>query len=231
MRFMKCVAALFQADIHFREIHFFMWFFEFQKIDLPSTKKIQKNDRSHEKSSFFEFPLHVLERIIFWKSKNHKWGITFSGNAVLHLCFSIWLSRNRSSPNRAKKPPFFPVVEGFKIVRSRGIKQSNNYSNPFCSIFIFFIVVLKIYIGMDHFYYRKYLCMSCVNCETFKTDPFTEKSNVCKKRKQSLGKGCFQGEKNERLKRLVIWTFLIWKWLKLDCLLPLDLTIWILPLL
>ena len=88
-KLLKCVAALFQADTHFREIHFFMWFFEFQKIDLPSTKKIQKNDWSHEKSSFFEFPLHVLERTIFWKSKNHKWRITFGGNSVLHLCFLI----------------------------------------------------------------------------------------------------------------------------------------------
>ena len=26
----------------------------------------------------------------------------------------------------------------------------------------------------DHFYYRKYSCMTCVPCRTFKTDPFTD---------------------------------------------------------
>ena len=31
-----------------------------------------------------------------------------------------------------------------------------------------------------------------------------------------LEKRCFQEEKGERLKRLMIWTFVIWKWLKLD---------------
>ena len=45
-----------------------------------------------------------------------------------------------------------------------------------------------------------------------------------------LEKRRFQGEKCERLKRLTLQTFVIWKWLQLHFSLPLDLTIWNLPL-
>ena len=131
--------------------------------------------------------------------------------------------------SRQKKASFFPVVEGFKIVRSRGSKKSNCYSNPFLIIFIFLQSVLNFTFsksthpdringyqsrfteitppvehhfsrfesipgtrenycyffkpGMAHFYYRKYFCMSCVNCESFKTDPFTGKTKCLQKEK------------------------------------------------
>ena len=176
--------------------------------------------------------------------------------------------------SRKKKASFFPVVEGFKIVRSRGSKKSNCYSNPFLIIFIFLqsvsnftsvsyyfwkvITVLDrnfraifsenthpdringyqsryteitppvehhfsrfesipgtrenyCYFfkpGMAHFYYRKYFCMSCVNCENFKTDPFYWKNQVFARRESRfLEKRRFQEEKGERLKRLMIRTF------------------------
>ena len=66
--------------------------------------------------------------------------------------------------------------------------------------------------------------------KTLKPTLLLGKRNVCEKRKQALGKKVFQEEKCERLKRLTLQTCVIWKWLKLHFSLPLDLTIWNLPL-
>ena len=50
--------------------------------------------------------------------------------------------------------------------------------------------------GVDHFYYRKYLCMSCVNCENFKTDPLTGKIKCLREEKTgSWKKGVFKRKK------------------------------------
>ena len=50
--------------------------------------------------------------------------------------------------------------------------------------------------GADHFYYRKYTCMTCENCRSFKTDPFS--GSVKCSRERIAGpwkKGYFQRKK------------------------------------
>ena len=52
--------------------------------------------------------------------------------------------------------------------------------------------------GMAHFYYRKYFCMSCVNCENFKTDPFTGKTKCLREEKAGSWKKGVSKEKKAK---------------------------------
>ena len=50
--------------------------------------------------------------------------------------------------------------------------------------------------GADHFYYRKYTCMTCENCRSFKTDPFSGSVKCSRERiAEPWKKGYFQRKK------------------------------------
>ena len=66
--------------------------------------------------------------------------------------------------------------------------------------------------------------------KTLKQILLLENQVFARRESRFLEKRRFQEEYGERLKRLMIQTFVIWKWLQLHFLLPLDLSIWNLPL-